>query len=390
MRAALLIAGKDLRQRLRDRSAIMIAVVVPFALAAIFSVTLSAVSDESVTFSYALVDEDRGELGRVFGDQVLGDLEREGLVRLTRVDSVEEGRRLADVGAATTFVVPAGFTEAVAAGGAAEIRVIGNADARIASQVARSIAEAFAGELDAVRIAVATVLAEGSGDADPVALARRAADVPSPVSVEDVSAARKELETETFYAAGMAVFFLFFTVQFGISSLLDERREGTLSRLVAAPITRVSILAGKLLTSYALGVAAMAVLVVASSLLLGAQWGSPPGVALLVLAGVLAATGVMALVATVARTPEQAGYAGSVVALVLGMLGGSFFPVSQAGGAISTLSLLTPHAWFLRGLADLSGGGGVGDILPALGAILAFAGVAGGIALLRLGRAVRP
>ena len=72
------------------------------------------------------------------------------------------------------------------------------------------------------------------------------------------------------------------------------------------------------------------------------------------------------------------------------MLGGSFFPVTQAGGAIVTLSLITPHAWFLRGLGDLQGGGGVGDIVPALAAILAFAAVAGTAAMLRQGKIFQP
>ena len=35
-RTALLIAGKDLRQRLRDRSALLVAIVVPLVLASIF------------------------------------------------------------------------------------------------------------------------------------------------------------------------------------------------------------------------------------------------------------------------------------------------------------------------------------------------------------------
>ena len=57
-----------------------------------------------------------------------------------------------------------------------------------------------------------------------------------------------------------------------------------------------------------------------------------------------------------------------MVALVLGMLGGSFFPVAQAGGLLATLSLLTPQAWFLRGLGDLAGGGGAGGRARAGGA----------------------
>ena len=42
----------------------------------------------------------------------------------------------------------------------------------------------------------------------------------------------------------MAVFFLFFTVQFGVTSLLEERNDGTLARLLAAPISRARSSAG--------------------------------------------------------------------------------------------------------------------------------------------------
>ena len=53
---------------------------------------------------------------------------------------------------------------------------------------------------------------------------------------------------------------------------------------------------------------------------------------------------------------------------------------------LAKLSLLTPHAWFLRGLADLSGGSSPTSVLGAAAAILAFAAVTGSVAVLRLGR----
>ena len=113
------------------------------------------------------------------------------------------------------------------------------------------------------------------------------------------------------------------------------------------------------------------------------------GVALLIVVGILAAMAVMALIATFATTAEQAGNMGAIVAMVLGMVGGSFFPVAEAGGLIEKVSLLTPHAWFLRALGDLRGGGGVEDILPAIGAILVFVAATGVIALLRRTRLVQ-
>jgi ABC-2 type transport system permease protein len=168
-----------------------------------------------------------------------------------------------------------------------------------------------------------------------------------------------------------------------VTSLLEERNDGTLARLLAAPISRASILGGKLLTSFLLGIISMIVLVVATSLLFGASWGNPVGVAVLVVAAVLSAMGIMALIATLARNADQAASWQSVVAVVLGLLGGTFFPVSQAPGILSRLTFVAPQAWFLRGLGDLRGGDLSVVWVPAL-AMLGIAVVVGGIAMTRL------
>jgi len=179
-------------------------------------------------------------------------------------------------------------------------------------------------------------------------------------------------------------------VQLGVSSLLDERAGGTLRRLLAAPVPRWSVLIGKLLTSVVIGVVSTSVLVAASALLMGSHWGDPLGVGMLVVAGVLAATGVTAFVSSLAGNAEQAGSWGAVIAVLLGLLGGVFFPIAQMGGLAATVSLATPHAWFLRGLGELQGGGGPLSALPAVGAMLAFAAVTFTVALLRLGKVLRP
>jgi ABC-2 type transport system permease protein len=173
-----------------------------------------------------------------------------------------------------------------------------------------------------------------------------------------------------------------------VLGLLEERTNGTMQRLLTAPIGRWSIIFGKGITSFVLGVLSMAAIVVVTTLALGADWGDPLGVAVLVLAGVLAAMGVMTVVAAFARTAEQAQNLQAIVALLLAMLGGSFFPVSQAGGLVERLSLLTPHAWFLRGLGDLAGGETVSGIMGAVWPILLFAGVTMALASVRLRKVV--
>jgi ABC-2 type transport system permease protein len=105
----------------------------------------------------------------------------------------------------------------------------------------------------------------------------------------------------------------------------------------------------------------------------------------LIVAAILAATGIMALIATLAKNAEQAANWQAVVAVILGLVGGTFFPVSQAPGVLSRLTFVAPQAWFLHGLGDLRGGSISVVWVPAL-AMLIFAVLTGGLALTRLNR----
>jgi ABC-2 type transport system permease protein len=388
MRAALLICLKDLRARLRDRSALLIGIVVPFGLALIFNSIFSGISGGGSVISLGVVNADHGPVSQQFTSQVLPAIRRSGLIAIHPEPTLAQARALAAKGALkAVIVIPAGFSARVQANQPASMQVIGNVDAPISAEVARSIAEGYAADLNRVRLSVATVVARNGGASPALIkdLAARAAASAAPVAVDDVSAQTKQLDQKSFFAAGMAVFFLFFTVQFGVTSLLEERNDGTLARLLAAPISRVSILGGKLLTSFLLGVISMTVLAVATTLLFGAAWGNPAGVAVLVVAAIMAAIGIMALIATLAKNAEQAANWQSVVAVILGLIGGTFFPVSQAPGVLSRLTFVAPQAWFLRGLGDLRGGGISVVWVPAL-AMLGFAVVTMGLALARLGR----
>jgi len=388
MRAALVIALKDLRQRLRDRSAIIVAVIAPFGLAAIFSTLLGGVS-QPLELDYAYADLDRSDLSRALRDGPLAGIEDAGIASIAEADSAASAREAVDIGEVdAALIVPEGFGAAVTAGQAGELEIIGSTDAGFSTDILRSIAESFTAELDGVRLAVALTAGE-LGETSPdalAALAREAAATDAPITLADLEAETREMSSTTYYAASMAIFFLFFTAQFGVLSLLSERRQGTLPRLVAAPIRPWAIVAGKAIGSFVMGIVAMAVLVLASSLMLGARWGDPIGVALLVLAAVIAAMGITALITTVATTEEQAGGWNAIVAVTLAILGGAFFDLSQGPEILSQVGFITPHAWFLEGLDLLAAASSsVVDVLVPIGALLGIGLVTGAIGLARAG-----
>jgi ABC-2 type transport system permease protein len=385
MHAVLTILAKDLRLRLRDRSALIVGIVTPFGLALLLNLILGGVDDFSARF--AVVDDDRGEIATAFVEatQHLGDdIEvTTGLSEAEARDRVDDGRLDA------AFVVPPGFTNRVVGQQPAELQVVGNAEADIAVQVARGVAERFAAQLDAVRLAVATASPPATPpDGELVDAAR---DEPPPVELTAVTASERQLDSSTYRIAGLAALFVFFLVQYGVLGLLEERQAGTMARLLVAPIPRWSVTAAKALVSVVLGVVALAVLAVASTLAMGADWGDPVAAAALILALVLAAVSITGLVAGLADTAEQAGNVQSVIAVVLGLLGGAMFPVSQGEGLLARLSVVTPHHWFLRGLGDARVGG-LADALPSVGALVGFAVVMGtaGAVLLRFRTGSRP
>ncbi len=385
--AAFTITAKDLKERFRDRSAIMLAVVVPLGLAFVMNLTLGPVTEQSFSTEIAVHDADGGPVAAGFREMLTG-VEAEGFVVVTDVGTASEARALVDDhSVSTAYLVPEGISAAVVANEEAEIVVVVDPDQPIGSEVGKALANGFASEVNAVRLSVATALALGADD--PEGLVVAAQESHPTIVLADALTEGRGFDFSSFYATGIAVFFMFFTVQFGVLSIIDERENGTMPRLLAAPISKQSILVGKLLASFLVGVASTVVLWLATTLLMGAEWGGTLIVIVLIAAGVTAAMGLTAAIATFAKTAEQAGAITAFVVVVFGVLGGTFFPVSRISGAFSAISRVTPHFWLMEGFRRSSAGEGIVDILPALGAIMAFAIILGSIGLIRARDLVR-
>ena len=382
MRHAWTIAAKDLRRRFRDRTALLVALVLPFGLAWIFGLTLGDIETRGFQVTYAVVDLDTSGHTPSSFTELLQSLD---FVSLREADSPAQIERLAEDGDVDGGVVFSdGFSARVRSGEGATIRVLGAPDSSVGSLVLVSLARSFGSRLDAIGVSVATVGA--AGEVDP-SLVARAQQVKPAARIGIVDAANQVASQSTFFAIGMAVFFLFFAVEFGVRGLLEEREEGTLDRLLVAPIAPSSVIGGKALASFLVGLVSTTLLVVASTWILGATWGDPLGVALLVLGGVLAAVGVTALVATLAKSTAQAGAYVSIVAVVGGLMGGTFFPISQAG-FLGTIRFLSPQGWLMEGFQELANGGTTADIVGPIVGVVSIAVVTGAIAWARASRMV--
>lgn len=149
----------------------------------------------------------------------------------------------------------------------------------------------------------------------------------------------------------MFQFFLVLTVGWLFTS---ERRQGTLMRLRASPLTRGQILFGKLIPCYAVSLGQGLFLLAAGKLIFGMNWGPYPWMMVLVVATTaMAAVGLSVLVASVAKTESQVSIYGSLLVLVLGGISGCLMPRDQMPEQMQQISLITPHAWALDAYREL-------------------------------------
>lgn len=377
MRAVWTITRKDLLLRLRDRSVLLYGIVAPLALAVVLGGVFGGLQDR-VTLDLAVVPDADGQLAGPFVDEVLAALTEDGLVEaVTEYDDVEAARTAVEQGEHTAAVV-------FAAGGptgSGDIAVLGNVDSPTGVGVTEAVVASYADGVRAVTIAVGAGVAGGAGDVQQLVAAAR--DTTSVLTLSEEPVGLVPIDLTTYMAAGMSVFFLLFAVGIAVTGLLEEERDGTMARLTTAPIPAWAPLAAKALAAFLVGTGSMGSLVVLTTLLVGAEWGDPVGVAMLVVTAVLAATGVVGMVASFTRTPESASAALGVVGTVLGALGGAFFPLRDAG-LLEVLSAVTPHHWFLQGLTRLAGGAVPADVVGSALVLLGIAVVTSVTAVARL------
>lgn len=378
MSAVLAIAVKDLRQRLRDRSAIVLGFVAPLAVAWLISMAFG--STGSFHANVAVVDLDRGPVAAGFTTFVKSpDLAK--LLTVTSAATRADARAMVnkgDLGAA--FVIPQGFSDALTSGNGRPITILTSVDSSIAGQVAQSLAESYTAQIEAVQLSVKTAVASGAPAASVEKLAAEAATARIPEQTVTQASGAKALSAINYYAPAMAIFFSFFAIGFGARGFFLERSGGTLDRLAAAPIGPGTILLGKSLATFVYGMASLGTVALFTSLVFGAYWGPPLAVAALIVALALTLVGLTALVITAARTERQSEGFASILTFGLVLLGGNFVFVGEAPQLVRTLALFTPNGWALRALTDFSGGADwTAGVMPLM-AILAFALGTGAVA----------
>ncbi len=428
MRRLLAVLWKDVALRLTDPAVLLLAIAMPLAITALVELAFGNLvlgrGLPGARIPVAVVNQDEGGRWGNFGDALSyamtsgpeasalpDDLGAE-LFDMREMEGEAEARRMVERRElVAALFIPPDFSRALE-GERATLRAIINDRYRFRGEAFESVIETVA---STVSIWEATVRAAAKGlmdDADVKAQLRsgelnemlaelalaagRPASNPIKIRVLPGVGQSTEIELTHYLAAAIAIFFSGYTALLGSASLLRERAEGTLQRMLTAPTPPGIILGGKTLGTYVKGLIQMVALVGG---LAGLEWAlksgptqvpriDPIGLSLLILALVAAVTGVGVAVAGLCRTYTQAANYGAAALLVMALAGGIFFPVDLFPKPMQALSRVTFHYWAMGGYLKLARGGSVVDVVPhvaILGAMgLALAAIGGSLLRRRL------
>jgi ABC-2 type transport system permease protein len=175
---------------------------------------------------------------------------------------------------------------------------------------------------------------------------------------------------------GNATLFGFFIALTTSMAFIGERRTGTWRRLLAAPVPRWKVMLAMLVPYFLIGLVQLAFLFGVGIVGFGMRVaGSPLALIVLCVTTVACAVALGLLFAAIGRTEKQLGGVGSVVLLIMGMLGGCMVPRLIMPPFMKTLGLGVPHGWALDGYYAVlvHEGTTIADITPSLAALAGFA-----------------
>lgn len=366
------LAVSDLRQKVRDRSLFIFGLGVPLALITVFNLVFGAAEEVELRPVDVVVAAPSDDPMAQVVEDVLSDLPADGVeLTLTRGEPDEVRAQVEQGQAHLGLVLPQGFTAAVRSGEATVVQAVQGEGRDVETQIVLSVVDGVLQQLAASTEAAVAAAEVGVPTEELEEVARRAGAVRPAYTIRPGVTSPEQLGPAAALVAGQTGLFLFFTVGFGVLGLVLERETGTLDRLRSMPMRPGLLVAAKALVSFLLGVATTSILLTVGGFLFEVGFGSVPAVAVLVVCASAAATSLMFVVVRVARTSEQASVAQSILALLLGVAGGAFFPL-RASGLLGTLLELNPVAAFIRGLGITSGGGGVTDLGVPVASLLGF------------------
>ena len=352
-----LLALFEVKRFLADRGALAFSIALPILLFALMFGVFGG--DTSFNSTAHIADLGGGDAARELVEHI-EDVDGLDVKRYT-----EEGLNDAlDRSAVLTgFVIPAGFTAALESGTPTTIRVKrrgnGGDAGQITASIVRGVADGLASGYE-LHHALGALVSE---DTPPerveaqtgILLADARRDPPVRVVMQTLNEQAEEENILDRLLPGVIVMFLLFSVTLNAQTLIEERRNGTLERLLTTQLNTGQLFAGKFLAGVSRGMLQTIVLLVLAFVVL--RIAGPAALvqsAVLALVVSAAASALALVIATVARSEDQATWGGVFITMFMTVFGGTFFPIGDSG-VLQLLSRFTINRYAIDAYEGILG-----------------------------------
>lgn len=194
---------------------------------------------------------------------------------------------------------------------------------------------------------------------------------PSKISIEDETQLQgeKKQDNATGRLIGFLAMFIWFVVIQGCRTLIDEKENNTFNRLLSTPINYNKYLIAKVVATYIYGAIHVIAILLAGKYFLKIGFiNNVVAVGAIFAAYLLALISITLIFIPFIKRQQQFTALASVIIVVTGMLGGSFFSLEVAPKIMETISKFTPEGWAISSLTDvIFKGNNVSDELVPLG-----------------------
>jgi ABC-2 type transport system permease protein len=177
------------------------------------------------------------------------------------------------------------------------------------------------------------------------------------------------------------LFAMFFIVIPLAGSILNEKNLGVYARLRILPVSYFEFISAKVLVFLSVCILQFILLMFIGIYIMPMLGDSPsldmrvsyPALLLVLIASGLAATGFGIIVGTFSGTHGQAATFGSVMVVILAILGGIFVPVHMLPDTVKSISMISPLRWGTDAfLGVFARNEGIGRILPEIFLLIGF------------------
>jgi ABC-2 type transport system permease protein len=371
-RRILILAGRVMRQVLRDRRTVALIVIAP-----IIMLTLGALLFRSKpgVIPIGIVNEDQGISSPAAGSINLGQRIADGLAagdsfRLVTLNRGEVDDRLRDGTVQAVIVFPEDFTASFLKNHQVvlDLRLEGSDPTRsmaITAYVTQAAMKTLAG-------------LAGTGLGAPGSTPAAQGESTLPVSVQATYLyGGEQFDTMDYIApVYIALLGMFFVFILACVAFLRERSQGTMERLAATPASRFEIVLGYMLGLGLFGLVQVTVILFFTVWVIGIHYHGSLALLLLIIA-IMAVVGVDLgiLASAFARTEFQVLQFIPLVLFPQVLLGGTFWPVSDMPSFLQPVAYAMPIYYANVALRDVMlKGWGLAEIWPYL-AILVGIGV---------------